>query len=157
MEIGGNNKNYPGNVLSNFTANRFVFQGVECQSMEGFLQSLKFEKEHIQIEVCKFIGFAAKKRGKFKNWKQNQTLYWKGIAYKRDSKEYQFLLDDAFDCLMCSSEKFRNALKASGNAKLKHSIGKSKIQDTVLTEQEFCSRLEKLRNRLDGFNVNNFN
>ena len=32
---------YPANVLSNFYPNAFVFDGVECSSMEGLLQSLK--------------------------------------------------------------------------------------------------------------------
>ena len=32
---------YPANKLSNFAPHRFVFDGVECRSMEGLLQSFK--------------------------------------------------------------------------------------------------------------------
>ena len=32
---------YPSNVLSNMCGNEFIFDGVECGSMEGFLQSIK--------------------------------------------------------------------------------------------------------------------
>lgn len=141
---------YPGTMLSNFAPHRFVFEGVECYSMEGFLQSLKFDKPHIQVEVCKLIGVMAKYRGKKRNkaWKSSQTLWWNGVAYPRRSKEYQELLDRAYQAMFDQSESFRNALKASGTATIKHSIGWSNPADTILTEREFCSRLMKLRSQL---------
>ena len=42
---------------------------------------------------------------------------------------------------------FRKALEATNGATLTHSIGKNKIQDTVLTVSEFCSRLTYLRDK----------
>ena len=42
--------------------------------------------------------------------------------------------------------KFKAALEASGQANLTHNIGKSDPTKTVLTRNEFCSRLIKLRN-----------
>lgn len=137
---------YPASSLSNFAGHRFILDGVEIWSMEGFLQSLKFKEPAIQAEVCKLIGFAAKKRGRNKNWQQYQTLYWQGIEYKRKSAEYQELLDRAYFAMYAQSESFRRALKASGNATLTHSIGRTKQSETVLTVKEFCSRLMKLRN-----------
>ena len=59
---------YPAAALSNFYPHPFIFDGVEVASMEGLLQSFKFEKPHIQLEVCKLVGLAAKKRGRSKNW-----------------------------------------------------------------------------------------
>lgn len=38
-----------------------------------------------------------------------------------------------------------NALRASGNSVLTHSIGKTDPRKTVLTAKEFCSRLTELR------------
>ena len=32
---------YPASSLSNFSPHPFIIDGVECSSMEGFLQSLK--------------------------------------------------------------------------------------------------------------------
>ena len=60
---------------------------------------------------------------------------------------YQDLLDKAYDALF-ENEGFKNALRASGNATFTHSIGKRNENETVLTTQEFCSRLTKLRDRL---------
>lgn len=146
MDIGSGT-GWPSAALSNFTPHPFVIDGVECASMEGFLQSLKFKEPDMQIEVCKLIGKAAKFKGKKKKWWRTQTLYWQGQEFKRDSQEYQDLLDRAFDAL-AQNTGFQKALLATGKATLTHSIGKSKEQETVLTKQEFCSRLTKIRDRL---------
>jgi hypothetical protein len=140
---------YPASALSNFAGHRFIFDGVECASMEGLLQSFKFDKIHIQEACCKLVGMAAKYRGKKRNkaWKTQQTLWWKGVEYKRDSQEYQDLLDHAYRALYDGSEKFRDALKASGDAVLTHSIGGNKESETILTEREFCGRLMRLRSQ----------
>lgn len=149
MNIGSGSK-YPAGALSNFSGHAFTIDGVFCASMEGFLQSLKFDKPHIQVEVCKLIGFAAKKRGSKRNkaWKTKQTLWWQGIPIGRKSKVYQTLLDRAYMAMFEQSIKFKKALTATHNATLIHSIGRSKESETVLTEKEFCSRLHKLRDLL---------
>jgi hypothetical protein len=117
--------------------------------MEGLLQSFKFDKKPVQVEVCKLAGLAAKYRGKKRNkaWKRAQKLWWNGQEYDRHGKEYQDLLDRAYEALF-ENESFRNALRASGKSHLTHSMGNSNPSDTVLTEREFCSRLEKLRAKL---------
>ena len=146
MDIGSRN-DYPSCALSNFAPHPFVIDGVECASMEGFLQSLKFKNTDMQKEVCKLVGMAAKRRGREKRWFTTQTLYWQGKEYKRDSQEYQDLLDRAYNELS-KNTGFRKALLATGDATLTHNIGKIKITETVLTRQEFCSRLLAIRKRL---------
>ena len=150
MDVGSRS-GYPASALSNFAAHAFMFDEVPCASMEGLLQSFKFDKPHIQVEVCKLVGFGAKRRGQKRNkaWKRLQTLWWKGQTYDRHGKEYQALLDKAFDAL-AGNDSFRRALLASHNAVLTHSIGNSNPSDTVLTEREFCSQLTKIRLRLQG-------
>lgn len=146
MDIGSGNS-YPANSLSNFSPHPFIIDGVECASMEGFLQSLKFKNPEMQKYVCTLVGKAAKFKGKKKRWWKDQMLYWQGTEYKRSSGEYQDLLDRAYEAL-AQNVGFRNALKASGNSTLTHSMGKSDPTKTILTKQEFCSRLEKLRLKL---------
>jgi len=146
MDIGSK-CGYPASSLSNFSPHPFVIDGITCNSMEGFLQSLKYESLDMQEYVCSLVGFAAKKKGSKKNWKTSQTLYWRGVPYKRDSKEYQELLDRAYFELS-KNEGFQKALLATNDSSITHSIGKNKINDTVLTEREFCSRLIKTRERL---------
>lgn len=146
MDIGRDN-GYPSSALSNFAPHPFIIDGIECASMEGFLQSLKFKNPEMQKVVCHLVGMKAKLKGKHKTWWKTQTLYWQGIEYKRDSDEYQKLLDRAYDELS-KNEGFRKALIATNGATLTHSIGKSDIHKTVLTEKEFCSRLSHLRKRI---------
>lgn len=146
MDIGSGT-GYPSSALSNFAPHPFEIDGVQCGSMEGFLQSLKFSNPDMQVEVCKLIGKQAKFKGKTKKWWKTQTLWWRGVEIKRDSDEYQKLLDRAFHSLS-QNEGFRKALIATGNATLTHSIGKTNKSDTVLTRQEFCSRLTKIRDEI---------
>lgn len=146
----GSGKGYPSSALSNFSPHPFIIDGVQCNSMEGFLQSLKFRNPEMQKYVCTLVGKQAKFKGKSKKWWISQTLYWQGKEYKRDSKDYQELLDRAFDSLY-ENDSFRKALIASGKeCAFTHTIGKNDKSKTILTQQEFCSRIAKLRDRSFG-------
>lgn len=150
MDIGSGT-GFPSASLSNFAPHSFIIDGIECASMEGFLQSLKFSNPDMQKEVCKMVGRQAKFKGKKKKWWRTQTLYWKGKEYKRSSQDYQDLLDRAFDELG-KNASFQRALLATNNAVLTHSMGKNKKEETVLTTQEFISRLNRLRTGLQKRN-----
>lgn len=146
MDIGSGT-GWPSDSLSNFAPHPFVIDGVECASMEGFLQSLKFKNPEMQKYVCSLVGKAAKFKGKKKKWWRSQQLYWQGREIPRNSDEYQQLLDRAFDALS-ENTSFCKALLATGNATLTHSMGKSDRCRTVLTQNEFCSRLTRIRENL---------
>lgn len=146
MNIGSGNK-YPCNALSNFAPHPFIIDEVGCNSMEGFLQGLKFKNPEMQKEVCTLVGYAAKRKGSKKNWKKDGILWWKGEPIDRFSDDYQELLDAAFEALS-DNTKFQKALLASNDAVLQHSIGKRKQKDTVLTIREFCGRLTLIREKL---------
>lgn len=147
MDIKSGNS-YPASALSNFAPHAFVLDDVECASMEGFLQGLKFDKAHIQKEVCKMVGLQAKRRGSARNkaWKTRQTLWWKGDFFIRDSVFNHELITRAYDALF-ENDSFRKALEATGNATLTHSIGHNKVSETVLTEREFIKQLYRLRSK----------
>ena len=136
---------YPAGALSNLSPHTFTFRGVECGSMEGLLQGLKFKGKDMQREICSLAGMKAKKSGAKKNWQRTQLLWWQGEPMKRQSKVYQDLLDEAYLAMFTQNEKARKALLASRDAKLTHSIGRPNPKETVLTTKEFCSRLTKIR------------
>ena len=140
---------YPSGALSNFAVHPFTFRGIAVTSMEGLLQAFKFKSPEMQVHICTLAGRKAKMSGKAKTWYKTQTLWWQGKELKRDSEEYQQMLDEAYECMFDQCEAARDALLATQNAVLTHSIGKRKINETVLTEQEFCSRLTKNRARLN--------
>lgn len=145
MEVGGNTSKYPGRNLSNFFPHPFVFRGMPVASMEGFLQGLKFKSPEMQREVFVLVGMAAKKAGSRKNWRRTQTLWLQGEPVKRSSPEYQDILDEAYDAMYEQNAAFRKALADSGDAVLRHSVGKSDESETVLTVREFIGRLVRLR------------
>ena len=138
---------YPADVLSNFYPNTFVIDDVTCRSMESFLQSLKYKNTRRQIEVCALDGKIAKRNALAKKWYKKQILWWRGKKYKRDSVEYQELLERVYSSF-AKNPAFAKALKDSGNQQLTHSIGKKNPKETILTEQEFCGWLMGLREQL---------
>lgn len=146
----GSKSGYPAGALSNFAPHPFVIDGVKCASMEGFLQSLKFKDAPMQVEVCKLVGGAAKRKGRGKKWQTKGVLYWQGKEYDRYGTEYQELLNRAFGAL-AKNTGFQKALLASQKAVLQHSIGKRKLKETILTISEFCGRLTKIREQLRKF------
>jgi len=140
---------YPACALSNFAPHEFIFDGVVCKSAEGFLQALKFKNHEMQKHICTLVGKKAKFSGSKKAWWRQQRLWWKGVSYPRESKEYQDLLDRAYAAL-AKNEGFCKALLSSHNATLSHSIGGTDPKKTILTRREFCGRLTNLRSRLQS-------
>jgi len=136
---------WPAGALSNFAAHAFVFDGVGCASMEGLLQSLKIADTAEQMRVCGLEGPAAQSIGRKHDWSATGTLWWRGEPMDRLSDAYQALLDRAYQALFDQSKTFRDALAATDDARLTHSFGKNDPCETILTADELCSRLERLR------------
>lgn len=145
---------YPANVISNFNREENVFyvDGVPCHSIEGFLQSLKTPDEELQRELCLKSGSSARYMGRKltgrDNWKERQILYWKGVSYPRESDEYKNLVKKAFFARFNASNEYRDALNSTKGYSLTHKCGAKEPKDTVLTEQEFISILDELRQYL---------
>ena len=139
---------YPANVLSNLYDNEFVFDGVQCGSMEGFLQSLKTEDEDYQLRICRMGGRVAKKAAedvRLFSWRERQTVNWKGKTVQRQSGDFARLLREAYRALFEQNQCFRNALLSTKGMRLYHSRGEHNPQKTILTENEFCELLTELR------------
>ena len=139
---------YPAQVLSNLCSNPFTFDGVQCGSMEGLLQSLKQQDRDKQRQICAMKGRNAK-RATTTRWQADQIVWWKGIAIDRQSDEFQQLIRHAYQAMFDQSERFRTALMATRGMRLYHSRGKSNPFKTILTEQEFCQILTDLRDNYD--------
>ncbi len=136
---------YPANVLSNLAQKAFVFQGVQCGSIEGFLQSLKYKNTDEQAKVCLLYGGSAKNAGKKSDWMKSLTLYWKGTPVNRLSAEYNSLIKKAYYACWAQNELFREALQATRGMTLTHQRGRQDKTKTILTEKEFCEILQDLR------------
>lgn len=136
---------WPAGALSNFAPHSFTFEGVACASMEGLLQSFKISDEAEQVRVCALAGAVAQSVGRKHDWQVTGALWWRGTLHDRLSDDYQRLLDRAFQALYDQSRPFRDALAGTGSTPLAHSFGKDDPCETILTPEEFISRLERLR------------
>jgi hypothetical protein len=139
--------------LSNFYPHQFTVNSIVYSSMEAFLQCLKFDsrKDDAAWAYCTDLsGFAAKQYGRrAPDWRKHQVLFYGGSEVRRDSPEYQDILDRAYIHLYDQCPEFKQALIATKGHELEHTIGKRVRQQTVLTEEEFVSRLMKLREHGD--------
>ncbi len=136
---------YPSDALSNFYAHEFEIDGVRCECMEGFLQSLKYRNPEKQKQVCALVGKQAKEAGSKKRiWKLTHNVWWRGKKIKRTSPEFSELISRAYRELL-KNEGFAQALIDTGDEVLTHSIGSHDPRKTILTEEEFVSELMELR------------
>ncbi len=135
---------YPADVLSNLHNNEFIYDDIECGSMEGFLQSLKYKDINKQREICAMTGKDAKNMT-IADWQTNQIVWWKGKGINRQGEEFQVLIKSAYNALFEQNNHFRNALMHSIGKKLYHCRGERDSRKTILTEKEFCGALNELR------------
>jgi hypothetical protein len=98
-----------------------------------------------QMQMCALSGGEARGRGQRHIWNVDGSLYWRGEPIDRLSDAYQVLLDRAYEALFAQNAKFRAALAASRDCELSHPLGKDDPTETILTPQEFISRLLRLR------------
>lgn len=140
---------YPSCELSNFAEHHFVIDGVSCNSMEGFLQSLKYKSPKTQLKICLKVGTEAKLAGKKRKfWKVSKKVYWQGKHMSLFSDELQILIDRAYLACFEQCPEYRKALLDTGNEALFHSIGERNGAKTILTEYNFIRRLDTLKMRL---------
>jgi len=137
---------YPADVLSNLHDNAFMFDGVECGSMEGFLQSLKYQAPAEQLRVCSMQGKEAK-RMSTNDWQEKQFVWWRGSVVYRQDKAFQDLVRSAYEALFSQNERFLSALMSTKGKILLHSKGENDPTKTILTEKELCTILMELRDK----------
>lgn len=139
---------YPADVLSNLHDNGFCYDGIECGSMEGFLQYLKQKDVGKQHQVCRMTGKEAKRKTNA-DWQVNQIVWWKGLAINRQSDVFLTLIKSAYEAMFEQNACFRTALMETCGKMLYHSQGEQDSHKTILTEREFCGILTDLRDSYD--------
>lgn len=134
--------------LSNLYPWPFVLDDVQCGSIEGFLQSLKFSDPDEQVAVATLHGPEAFLTGQHGNdWKETQVLWWRGKKFPRTYKKYQALLTRAYDACFDQNAGFIAALYETGALVLSHDMGKTNQTQSTLTQMEYLVQLYRLRAR----------
>lgn len=132
-------------VLSNLADKPFIFDHERIRSLECVLQSIKIMDSTEQSLYFDRPGSWCKKFGRKIPWDQCRILWWKGNPMDRDGEEYQDFLDRLYGACFAQCEEFRRALIATGDQELLHSIGTADPEFTILTRDEFLTRLYILR------------
>lgn len=135
---------YPENRLKPTEPHSFRLDNKTCCSLESVLQAMKFRNVRDQQLICSSPAQIARLKGNKVNWKTNQKLYWNGTEYRRDSEEYQTLLDNIVNALS-TNMGFMSSLNASTAESFTCSeLGDDPTQ-TPMTSEEYCSRIISLR------------
>ncbi len=148
-------KSYETGALSNLFPYKFEIDGVQCASMESFIQSLREENPDIQAKICSDCAgpHAYKLRVCLNDWRTDGFVYWRGKKIKRISEDYTALITRAYDALFEQNILFRRALEHFKYHYLIHSIGKDDNTETLLTEEEYRFQLNRLKNILIQQNI----
>ena len=139
---------YP-KLLSNLFPYDFKFKGYKLHSIESFFQAIKFPNIKLQKKIYKYSGKEAlvlKETTEY-DWKKTGYIYFKNKKIKRDSEEYDDLIDELYISAI-QNPFYRNAIK---NCPLPiiHAIGEENKEDTVLTRYEFEFMLNCLHDFLN--------
>ncbi|QIW87901.1 homing endonuclease [Agrobacterium phage OLIVR5] len=139
-----------GRVLSNLSKHRFIFRGVQCQSTEGILHSVKVNDPEFQRGWCMKHGVEAQRiPSKYKpdSWKEKQTLWWQGTPMMRTSRVYREFVKEMYYEVSLHCPDYRDALLSTKGKRLIHPMGPIEPNKTVLTRHEFTSALEWVRDQ----------
>ena len=102
-----------------------------------FFQGIKIKDKDTQNYIFKYSGLDSNniKVASDFNWKETGIVYWQGKAIKRDSEEYDGLVDELYISAI-QNPLYRNVLK-NVNKSIIHSIGETNKEETVFTRYEF--------------------
>lgn len=143
INIGINN-DYPADVLSNLSDNAFLFDGIPCGSMEGFLQSLRHGEPAMQRRVCLMDGRAARQ---FNGNLTGEQLWWKGRQMRRNSRELNRLVADAYKAMFIQNYDFQTALLTTFGKRLYYSTEVVGNGEPVISDRKICNILCDLRDK----------
>ncbi len=144
INVGYQIKGSLSKLLSNLYPYEFVFRGFRFKSIEAFFQSIKFNNPVIQQMVFIYSGTDAYhiQKASSYNWKEMGYIYWQGQAIKRDSEEYDLLVDEVYISAL-QNPLYRQAVKNTTKPII-HSIGKLLKSETVFTRHEFERQINSL-------------
>ncbi len=135
--------------LSNFSKYRFVIDGAEMASVEGFVQGIKFPElptEDTRREITfRLSGFEAKRIGNEASEFGYEFVWWKGKAIKYGSDEHYKLNERAIRAKFEQNPEAMVALLSTKGKKITHELGGEESRTTCLPKAVFCDILTRIR------------
>ncbi len=124
-------------ALSNLFPYKFIFREQQLQCIESFFQGIKFKDGETQRHVFQYAGLDSNtiQIASDYDWRETGYIYWQGKAIKRDSLDYENLIDEVYISAI-QNPLYRQVLKKTDRYIL-HSIGEKEKSKTVFTRYEF--------------------
>ncbi len=137
INVGYNLKGTFSKALSNLFPYEFTFKDKKLSSIETFFQGIKIKDKDVQDLAFRYSGIDSNtiKAASDFNWKEMGIVFWQGEPIKRDSKEYNELVDELYISAI-QNPLYRNVLK-NVDRPIIHSIGEINKEETVFTRYEF--------------------
>ena len=134
-------------MLSNLFPYEIHFKGHAAKSLEGIFQGIKHKEPEVQKVIMQYFGMDAlytREANKINDWRESQTLYFGNQSMLRGSEQYQQFIDELYTAAL-QNPLYAKAVRCAGNKTILHSIGKDDPKQTVLTRNEFESRLNSIK------------
>lgn len=135
--------------LSNFSKDKFVIDGIEMASVEGFVQGIKFPefpREDTRRDIAfRLAGFAAKRIGDEAREFGYEFVWWRGKAIKYGSVEHFKLNERAIRAKFEQNPEAMAALLSTKGKKITHELGGEENPRTCLPKKAFCDILTRIR------------
>jgi predicted NAD-dependent protein-ADP-ribosyltransferase YbiA (DUF1768 family) len=132
--------------ISNFARAPFILDGREYQSVEGFWQGLKFEKESDRRRVAQLVGGEARRAGQ--ECEYGDTITYEGLAIPVGAWKHWELMERACWAKFTQSEEARAALLSTGERPLQHRMRRdSKTIPGAIMAEIWMRIRRKLRNQ----------
>ncbi len=137
INAGYNLRGQISKAISNLFPYEFVFRGKKMKCLECFFQAIKFQDKKMQNLIFEYEGVPANcvKAACGYRWQDSGIVYWQGKAIKRESQEYDDMIDELYISAI-QNPLYRNVLKNCDKHVI-HSIGLDSKAETVFTRYEF--------------------
>jgi predicted NAD-dependent protein-ADP-ribosyltransferase YbiA (DUF1768 family) len=135
-------------MLSNFSAHRFVLSGLPYASVEGFIQGIKFPPDDpARREAFQESGMAAKRIGRKA---KRVYIWWGGQVIPYGSPAHVALIERAIRAKFKQNPETLTALIATGDMELVHDTGYPESAKTSLPAATFCDILTRIRHEANS-------
>lgn len=150
IDVGYKNRGDFPQMLSNLFPYKFKFRGKNFTSIENFFQGIKFKDKKTQNYVFSYYGTQSVhiRAATTYDWTKTGEIYWQGKAIKRESKEYELLVDELYISAI-QNPLYRNIL-TNCKKHIVHSIGEDNAKETTFTRYEFEFELNCLKDFLQS-------
>jgi hypothetical protein len=146
LNVASNSSEAIGKQLSNFAERRFVLDGKNYHSVEGWYQGLKWPEERKRAEIAKLAGPSAKRAGK--GAPKLDHIIYQGEAYKFGSAEHHRLVKAAIRASLEQNPEIAEAFRLTYPRPIEHNTGRLENPGTALPGSKFAQILEEIRREL---------